>query len=136
VLTPSYFVAAAPVWRLVRERQRAWGYDDDEMARFLQLGSTIDTRGWMGRPMAERILRRLCNPAPATTHTAETNHRLNLAAAQLDLAVTRLDTIRRLTAAGISLPDIAAELGVTVRTVERVAAEVGLDFSAEERRAS
>jgi len=59
----SYFVAAKPVWDLVRKRQRDWGYTDDEMAAFLDLGGVIDVRGWMGRPMAERLLRRLTRPA-------------------------------------------------------------------------
>jgi hypothetical protein len=65
----SYFVAAKPVWDLVRKRQRHWGYTDDEMAAFLELGQLIDLRGWMGRPMAERLLRRLTRPAPPTSGT-------------------------------------------------------------------
>ena len=33
----SYFVAAKPVWDLVRKRQRHWGYTDDEMAACARL---------------------------------------------------------------------------------------------------
>jgi len=65
----SYFVPAKPVWDLVRRRQRDWGYTDDEMAAFLDLGGVIDVRGWMGHPMAERLLRRLTHPAPPTPGT-------------------------------------------------------------------
>ena len=65
----SYFVAAKPVWDLVRKLQRHWGYTDDEMAAFLELGQLVDLRGWMGRPMAERLLRRLTQPAPPTSGT-------------------------------------------------------------------
>jgi hypothetical protein len=65
----SYFVPAKPVWDLVRTRQQQWGYTDDEMAAFLELGSVVDLRGWMGRPMAERLLRRLTRPAPPTPGT-------------------------------------------------------------------
>ena len=65
----SYFVPAKPVWDLVRKRQQQWGYTDDEMAAFLELGSVVDLRGWMGRPMAERLLRRLTRPARPTSGT-------------------------------------------------------------------
>jgi hypothetical protein len=65
----SYFVPAKPVWDLVRKRQRDWGYTDDEMAAFLEVSHLIDLRGWMGRPMAERLLRRLTRPAPPTSGT-------------------------------------------------------------------
>jgi hypothetical protein len=65
----SPFVAAAPVWTLVRRRQAQWGYSDDEMAAFLQLGGVVDVRGLMLRPTAERILRGLAEPAPATAGT-------------------------------------------------------------------
>jgi hypothetical protein len=67
----SPFVAAAPVWTLVRRRQAQWGYSDDEMAAFLQLGGVVDVRGLMLRPTAERILRRLAEPAPATAGTRQ-----------------------------------------------------------------
>jgi hypothetical protein len=70
----SPFVAAGPVWALVRRRQAQWGYSDDDMAALLQLGSVIDVRGWMLRSTAGRTLRRLAAPAPATagTHRALT----------------------------------------------------------------
>ena len=67
----SPFVAAAPVWALVRRRQAQWGYSDDDMAAFLGLGQVIDVRGLMLRPTAERILRRLAEPAPATAGTRQ-----------------------------------------------------------------
>lgn len=67
----SPFVAAAPVWALVRRRQSQWGYSDDDMATFLGLGQVIDVRGLMLRPTAERILRRLAAPAPATAGTRQ-----------------------------------------------------------------
>jgi hypothetical protein len=59
---PSAFVPAAPVWELVRRRQLAWGYSDDEMARAIGLGDVVDVRAWMLRSTAERILRRLAEP--------------------------------------------------------------------------
>jgi hypothetical protein len=65
----SPFVPAAPVWALVRRRQSQWGYSDDDMAAFLGLGQVIDVRGLMLRPTAERILRRLAEPAAATAGT-------------------------------------------------------------------
>ncbi|MCU1449643.1 MAG: hypothetical protein JWP02_1813 [Acidimicrobiales bacterium] len=65
----SPFVPAQPVWALVRRRQAQWGYSDDDMATFLGLGGVIDVRGLMLRPTAERILRRLAEPAPATAGT-------------------------------------------------------------------
>jgi hypothetical protein len=74
----SYFVAARPVWDLVRKRQSAWGYTDDEMGAFLGLGGVIDVRGWMGRPMAERLLRRLTQPAPPTAGTFSVQRRVAL----------------------------------------------------------
>jgi hypothetical protein len=58
----SLFVPAAPVWELVRRRQLAWGYSDDEMARAIGLGDVVDVRAWMLRSTAERILRRLTEP--------------------------------------------------------------------------
>jgi hypothetical protein len=67
----SPFVAAAPVWALVRLRQAQWGYSDDDMAAFLGLGRVVDVRGLMLRPTAERILRRLVEPAPATAGTRQ-----------------------------------------------------------------
>jgi hypothetical protein len=67
----SPFVPAAPVWVLVRRRQAQWGYSDDDMAAFLGLGRVIDVRGLMLRPTAERILRRLAEPAPATAGTRQ-----------------------------------------------------------------
>ena len=67
----SPFVPAAPVWALVRRRQAQWGYSDDDMATFLGLGRVIDVRGLMLRPSAERILRRLAEPAPATAGTRQ-----------------------------------------------------------------
>ena len=68
----SPFVPAAPVWALVRRRQAQWGYSDDDMATFLGLGRVIDVRGLMLRSTAERILRRLAEPAPATAGTRQT----------------------------------------------------------------
>jgi hypothetical protein len=67
----SPFVPAGPVWALVRRRQAQWGYGDDDMAAFLGLGQVIDVRGLMLRPTAERILRRLAEPAPATAGTRQ-----------------------------------------------------------------
>jgi hypothetical protein len=67
----SPFVAAAPVWALIRRRQAQWGYSDDDMAAFLELGQVIDVRGLMLRPTAGRILRRLAEPAPATAGTRQ-----------------------------------------------------------------
>jgi len=74
----SYFVPAKPVWDLVRKRQRHWGYTDDEMAAFLELGKLIDLRGWMGRPMAERLLRRLTRPAAPTPGTFAIHRSMSL----------------------------------------------------------
>ena len=66
----SHFVPAAPVWQLVRRRQRRWSYTDDEMAAWLGLARVMDARAWMLRTTAERILRRLAFcPAPATAGT-------------------------------------------------------------------
>ena len=67
----SPFVPAGPVWALVRRRQARWGYSDDDMAALLQLGGVVDVRGWMLRTTAERILRRLAGPAPATAGTRQ-----------------------------------------------------------------
>jgi hypothetical protein len=67
----SPFVPAQPVWALVRRRQAQWGYSDDDMAAFLGLGQVIDVRGLMLRSTAERILRRLAEPAPATAGTRQ-----------------------------------------------------------------
>ena len=67
----SPFVPAGPVWALVRRRQAHWGYTDDDMAVFLELGRVIDVRGLMLRSTAERILRRLAGPAPATAGTRQ-----------------------------------------------------------------
>jgi hypothetical protein len=67
----SPFVPAGPVWALVRRRQTQWGYSDDDMAAFLELGGVVDVRGLMLRPTAERILRRLAEAAPATAGTRQ-----------------------------------------------------------------
>jgi hypothetical protein len=67
----SPFVPAAPVWAVVRRRQAQWGYSDDDMAAFLGLGRVVDVRGLMLRSTAERILRRLAEPAPATAGTRQ-----------------------------------------------------------------
>jgi hypothetical protein len=67
----SPFVPAAPVWALVRRRQAQWGYSDDDMAALLRLGGVVDVRGLMLRSTAERILRRLAGPAPATAGTRQ-----------------------------------------------------------------
>jgi hypothetical protein len=67
----SPFVPAAPVWAIVRRRQSQWGYSDDDMAAFLGLGQVIDVRGLMLRLTAERMLRRLAEPAPATAGTRQ-----------------------------------------------------------------
>ena len=55
-----------------------WGYTDDEMAAFLELGQVIDVRGWMGRPMAERLLRRLTRPAAPTPGTLAVHRSMSL----------------------------------------------------------
>ena len=83
-----YVLPAAPVMRLIRRRQFEWGYTDQEMANFLGLsGATYrDGRGFISRPQAERILRRLCGPAPATAGTRETYHRMRLAETSQHLA--------------------------------------------------
>jgi AraC-like DNA-binding protein len=125
----SYFVPAAGIWALVRRRQEAWGYDDDEMARWLGLGRTVDTRALMSRPMAERILRRLCDPAPATANTAELNRRLKLAGDELDrecLRAARTAAIKRSFARGLSVSATAIELGLSDRTIQRIARQAGL----------
>lgn len=67
----SVFVPAAPVWALVRRRQAQWGYTDDDMAALLGIGQVVDVRGLMLRSTAERILRRLAGPAPATAGTRQ-----------------------------------------------------------------
>jgi hypothetical protein len=71
----SAFVAAGPVWALVRRRQAQWAYSDDEMAAFLELerliGRVVDVRGLMLRATAESILRRLASPAPAMEGTRQ-----------------------------------------------------------------
>jgi hypothetical protein len=59
------------VWAVVRRRQAQWGYSDDDMAAFLGLGRVVDVRGLMLRSTAERILRRLAEPAPATAGTRQ-----------------------------------------------------------------
>ena len=41
------------------------------MAAFLELGQVVDVRGLMVRSTAERILRRLAGPAPATAGTRQ-----------------------------------------------------------------
>ena|SRR5437879_7872556 len=128
--TPRYHVPAEPIWRLVRQRQAQWGFDDDEMLEFLGLASMryVDLRGWMGRPMAERILRRLLEPARATAGT----HRLRsqLAAQEAawnpedkEAARRRLtEQIQRLREAGLANNEIAAPLGITTRTLYRLMA--------------
>jgi hypothetical protein len=126
---PSYFVPSAPIWALVRRRQEAWGYDDDEMARWLGLGSTVDARALMSRPMAERILRRLCDPAPATANTSELNRRLKVAGDQLDrecLRAARTAAVKRSFAHGLSVAATAVDLGLSDRTIQRIARQAGL----------
>jgi DNA-binding NarL/FixJ family response regulator len=101
-----------------------WGYSDDEMANWLGLGTTVDTRAVMSRRMAERILRRLSVPAPATPNTAELNQRLQQAESQLNNEcdrVARTESIRRLFAKGVSVADTAIALRLSERTIQRIA---------------
>ena len=137
---PSSFVPSARVWALVRRRQRAWGYSDHDMARWLALGSSIDPGPMMSRRVAERILRRLCEPAPATPSTAQLNHRIQLAESQLGDEcdrVARTESIRRLFARGVSVADTAVALRLSERTIQRIAAHEGLiPPGAQEARAS
>lgn len=137
---PSPFVPSAPVWALVRRRQRAWGYTNHDMARWLGLGSSIDAAPVMPRRVAEHILRRLCEPAPATPNTANLNHRIQLAQSQLGSECDRLartESIRRLFARGVSVADTAVALRLSERTIQRIAAHEGLiPPGAQEARAS
>jgi hypothetical protein len=136
---PSHFVPSAPVWALVRRRQRAWGYTNHDMARWLGLGSSLDT-GPMSRRVAEHILRRLCDPAPATPNTAQLNHRIQFAESQPGNEcdrVARTESIRRLFARGVSVAETAVALRLSERTIQRIAAHEGLiPPGAQEARAS
>src|SRR5437899_3366027 len=126
---PSHFVPSAPVWALVRRRQRAWGYTNRDMARWLGLGSSIDAAPRMSRRVAEHILRRLCDPAPATPNTAQLNHRIQSAESQLNNGcdpLARTEAIRRLFARGVSVAGAAAALRLSERTIQRIAAHEGL----------
>ncbi len=137
---PSSFVPSALVWALVRRRKRAWGYSNHDMARWLGLGSSIDTAPMMSRRVAEHILRRLCEPAPATPNTAQLNHRIQLAESQPGDEcdrVARTESIRRLFARGVSVADTAVALRLSERTIQRIAAHEGLiPPGAQEARAS
>jgi hypothetical protein len=137
---PSSFVPSAPVWALVRRRQRAWGYTNHDMARWLGLGSSIDAEPMMPLRMAEQILRRLCEPAPATANTAQLNHRIQLADSQLNSDCGRLartESIGRLFAGGVSVAGAAVALRLSERTIQRIAAHEGLiPPGAQEARAS
>jgi len=120
------------VWELVARCQEQWGYSDKEMAAWIGCGRHVDVRGWMLRSTAERILRRLSKPRPATAGTAALARQLNLeeqaAGAAHERAVARAAALRRLHAAGAGLDDVAAELRVSTRTAGRIAAEAGLSF--------
>ena len=137
---PSHFVPSAPVWALVHRRRRAWGYSTRDMARWLGLGTLIDDGPMMPRGVAEHILRRLCEPAPATANTAQLNHRIQYADSLLNSECDRLartESIRRLFAQGVSVAETAVALRLSERTIQRIAAHEGLiPPGAQEARAS
>ena len=92
----SVFVPAAPVWELVARRQVQWGYSHDEMAAWLGLGGVVDTRAWMLRSTAERILRRLMCPAPASAGTVAAQRRSRIAEASLPAVPTKPEKLARI----------------------------------------
>jgi hypothetical protein len=137
----SYFVPGGPVWCLVRERQSAWGYSDKDMACWLR--SPMEATAVMARLIAEGILRRLCQPAPANARMAELNHRLNLADGNYDSEAEReakkqgrIEAVRRAYPAGTSIDEAATELGLALSTVGRIAKSEGLSFRPQEIQAS
>lgn len=91
-----HFVPAAPVWRLVRERQGAWGFTDDEMIDYLGLAGVrvIDCREWMTRPFAEALLRRLATPARATAGTRAALRHMHVAESSLHVVRTDAEHTR------------------------------------------
>ena len=101
------------------------------MLEFLGLASIryVDLRGWMGRPMAEKILRRLLEPARATPRTRRLRTRLGAVDAawnpeDKEAARRRLTArIQSLRASGMVDDEIVAELGITARTLQRLMAE-------------
>jgi hypothetical protein len=138
---PPPVVPAAPVWRLVRARQSAWGYSDKDMANWLR--SPLEATAVMSGPLAERILRRLCEPAPATARTAELNHRLNVAddlcKREIEREVQRqdrIDALHRAHVDGWSIDEAATELRLALSTVVQIAKSEGLSFRSEESQAS
>ena len=78
VSSPTYAgqsatVPAAPVWDLVRQKQRAWGLSDDEMCHVLDFHPRwVDARpnAPMLRSTAEKLLRRLAEPRRLSDRTA------------------------------------------------------------------
>jgi hypothetical protein len=110
------------------------------MARWLGLGTLIDDGPMMPRGVAEHILRRLCEPAPATANTAQLNHRIQYADSLLNSECDRLartESIRRLFARGVSVAGTAEALRLSERTIQRIAAHEGLvPPGAQEARAS
>ena len=137
---PASFVPSAPVWALVHRRRRPWAYSTRDMARWLGLGSSIDAAPMMSRRVAEHILRRLCEPAPATANTAQLNHRIQFAESQPGSECDRMartESIRRLFARGVSVAGTAEALRLSERTIQRIAAHEGLvPPGAQEARAS
>jgi hypothetical protein len=70
----SYILPAAPIAALVASRQRAWGFSSEDMAAYLGPSCRIvDARGYIARPIAERILRRLATtPAKGNDRSSAT----------------------------------------------------------------
>src|SRR6266481_2045034 len=65
------WVEAGPLWRLVRDRQAAWGMTDEEMAA--RLGTT--QARWIGKDSARRILLGLSGPRRPCAHESEWTRR-------------------------------------------------------------
>jgi hypothetical protein len=102
-------VAAGPVWALVRRRQAQWGHSDDDTAALLRLGGVVDVRGWMLRSTAERILRRLAGPTPATAGTHQALLAMSLTEGSHAVAPARSEEARRIQAElrGEEVPEAA-----------------------------
>jgi hypothetical protein len=86
----SYFVPASPVLELIARRQEAWGFSDADMAAFLGRGCRIaDARGYISRPVAERILRRLATtPAKGNPRSSATSRHAAVAEAWMGISPT------------------------------------------------
>lgn len=69
----SYILPAAPIAALIASRQHAWGFSAEDMAAYLGPSCQIDPRGYIARPTAERLLRRLATtPARGNARSSAT----------------------------------------------------------------